>query len=102
MCGAGRDGEGHGRRDGPGVERHARGGAHGAHEQRQAQDPREVHAAAHRPALRRPHHHRARTSTLPRPCPCLRSSQSEAPTRATRLFGRQRSYLYLVDSHLHK
>ena len=53
------DGQGHGRRDGPGPRRQAGDRADGARRQgRLAEDPRRVRPALHRPRRRPAHHHR--------------------------------------------
>ena len=55
------DGQGHGRRHGPGGRRQARDRGHGAHRQgRRAQAAAALHAAAHRGRRGRHRHHRAR------------------------------------------
>ena len=56
----GQDGQGHGRRHGPGGRRAARRGHHGSRQQgRRTQAPEGMLPAAHRQGVRRPHHHHA-------------------------------------------
>ena len=74
------DGEGDGRRDGPGGRRPARDRRDGAHDEgRRAQDPRPLHAAADRRGRRAPDRHRAGGHRGDRPTGCCCAS-----VRATR------------------